>query len=69
MPLSYENAGTYTGVLQDAYLDYKHLYKQVHLLGNDVDSGRKLLVAVPSSRILPGPDDFAQPLTGKSIHL
>jgi hypothetical protein len=43
IPLSYENAGAYTAILQDAYLDYKNIYKELQLLGLDVDSGLREL--------------------------
>lgn len=42
-PVSYENSSVYTTMLQDAYLDYKNLYKDLQLLGFDVDQGRKTL--------------------------
>lgn len=43
VPASYENAGIYTSMLQDAYLDYKNLYKDLQILGTDVDLGKKIL--------------------------
>ncbi|MCJ1457650.1 hypothetical protein MMC28_008019 [Mycoblastus sanguinarius] len=42
-PLTYENAGIYTTTLQDAFLDYKSIAKDISLLAMDVDGGRKTL--------------------------
>lgn len=42
-PVSYENSSVYTTMLQDAYLDYKNLYKDLQLLGFDIDQGKKKL--------------------------
>ncbi|KAI9924691.1 hypothetical protein MW887_006543 [Aspergillus wentii] len=42
-PLSYENAGVYTAILQDTFLDYKNIYKHARLLEADVDEGTKTL--------------------------
>ena len=46
-PVSYENSSVYTTMLQDAYLDYKNLYKGLQLLGFDVDQGKKALKPAP----------------------
>ena len=42
-PLSCENAGLYTTILQDVFLDYKNLFKDITLLEADVDAGKKKL--------------------------
>ncbi|ODM15566.1 hypothetical protein SI65_09169 [Aspergillus cristatus] len=42
-PLSYDNAGVYTSILQDAFLDYKNIYKDIRFLEADVDSKTKKL--------------------------
>lgn len=51
-PLSYENAGTYTTALQDAYLYYKSLFKELQLLGSDVSEGKKTLKAAEPQETL-----------------
>ena len=43
VPLSYDNAGIYTATLQDAFLDYKNLAKDIHFLETEVESGAKSL--------------------------
>ena len=48
-PLTYENAGLYTTTLQDAFLDYKNIMKDIALLAMDVDEGSKKLVAAESA--------------------
>lgn len=42
-PLSYDNAGVYTSIMQDAFLDYKNIYKDIWFLEADVDSKSKKL--------------------------
>lgn len=43
-------------MLQDAYLDYKNIYKELSVLGMDVDAGKKLLNAAPAApKALPAP--------------
>lgn len=42
-PLSYDNAGVYTSIMQDAFLDYKNIYKDIRFLEADVDSKTKRL--------------------------
>lgn len=42
-PLSYDNAGVYTSILQDAFLDYKNIYKDIRFVEADVDSKTKKL--------------------------
>ncbi|KAK6814232.1 hypothetical protein RU639_010111 [Aspergillus parasiticus] len=41
VPLSYENASVYTSILEDAFLDYKNIYKDIRLAEGDLDSGKK----------------------------
>lgn len=43
VPLSYDNVGIYTAMLQDAFLDYKNLATDIHFLETEVDSGAKKL--------------------------
>lgn len=43
LPLYYDNAGIYTATLQDAFLDYKNIYKNIRLLEIDVVNGVKKL--------------------------
>ncbi|KAB8221106.1 hypothetical protein BDV33DRAFT_190697 [Aspergillus novoparasiticus] len=41
VPLSYENASVYTSILQDAFLDYKNIYKDIRHSEADLGSGKK----------------------------
>ncbi|KAE8314344.1 hypothetical protein BDV41DRAFT_575903 [Aspergillus transmontanensis] len=41
VPLSYENASVYTSILEDAFLDYKNIYKEIRLSEGDLASGKK----------------------------
>ncbi|KAE8323660.1 hypothetical protein BDV39DRAFT_208642 [Aspergillus sergii] len=41
VPLSYENASVYTSILEDAFLDYKNIYKDIRLSEADLASGKK----------------------------
>lgn len=41
VPLSYENASVYTSILEDAFLDYKNIYKDIRLSEGDLASGKK----------------------------
>jgi hypothetical protein len=43
LPLCYDNAGIYTSILQDAFLDFKNIYKNIRLLEVDVLNGVKKL--------------------------
>jgi hypothetical protein len=43
LPLSYDNAGIYTSLLQDAFLDFKNIYKNIRLVEVDVVNGVKKL--------------------------
>ena len=43
-PLTYENAEVYTSILQDAFMDYKSLYRRIRILEQNVDAGVKKLV-------------------------
>ncbi|KAE8400807.1 hypothetical protein BDV37DRAFT_286304 [Aspergillus pseudonomiae] len=42
-PLTYENAEVYTSILQDAFMDYKSLYRRIRILEQNVDAGVKKL--------------------------
>jgi hypothetical protein len=54
--ISYENAGIYTTMLQDAYLDYKNLLRDVDLLEENVDKG---LVKITAATYVPGHEGTA----------
>ncbi|KAB8206010.1 hypothetical protein BDV34DRAFT_212665 [Aspergillus parasiticus] len=41
VPLSYDNASVYTSVLQDAFMDYKNIYKDIRFSEADLDFGKK----------------------------
>ncbi|KAE8347027.1 hypothetical protein BDV24DRAFT_174589 [Aspergillus arachidicola] len=41
VPLSYENASVYTSILEDAFLDYKNIYKDIRFSEADLASGKK----------------------------
>ncbi|KAG2421936.1 hypothetical protein HFD88_005912 [Aspergillus terreus] len=42
-PLSYENVSLYTSILQDAFMDYKNIYKQIRNLEQDFGAGVRRL--------------------------
>jgi hypothetical protein len=43
-PLSYEGARVYTSALQDAFLDYQNIAKNLQVLAFDVTAGTQVLV-------------------------
>lgn len=43
----YDKTGTYTNVLQEAYLDYKSILGAIQVLAYDVSEGTKALVINP----------------------
>lgn len=43
VPHSYSNTGLFTAALQEAFLRYKNIIKDIHMLENDVDMGIKKL--------------------------
>lgn len=43
----YDKTGTYTNVLQEAYLDYKSILASIQVLAYDVSEGTKALVINP----------------------
>lgn len=43
VPHSYSNTGLFTAALQEAFLQYKNIIKDIHILENDVDTGVKKL--------------------------
>lgn len=45
IPLSYEYAGNYATALQEAYLDYKNIAKNIQVLAFDVVNGTQTLTA------------------------
>lgn len=45
----YDKTGTYTNVLQEAYLDYKAILGAIQVLAFDVSEGKKALVINPRS--------------------
>lgn len=68
-PMTYENAGGYTAILQEAYLDYKNLYKSVQLTAASVDAKKKTLAAakVPQGSLESDRETFVTS-TPSSIH-
>jgi hypothetical protein len=53
LPLCYDNVGIYTSTLQDAFLDFKNVYKNIRLLEVDVVNGvRKLKKSTFSGKFL-----------------
>ncbi|KAF3926813.1 hypothetical protein ABW20_dc0101301 [Dactylellina cionopaga] len=66
LPL-YDKTGTYTNVLQEAYLDYKSILSSLQILAYDVSEGMKALVVNPRASATTknisdqvGGDDFVQ---------
>jgi hypothetical protein len=45
----YDKTGTYTNILQEAYLDYKSILSTIQVLAYDVAEGTKVLVINPRS--------------------
>ena len=45
----YDKTGTYTNILQEAYLDYKSILSAIQVLAFDVSEGTKALVVNPRS--------------------
>ncbi|KAI0142771.1 hypothetical protein GGR57DRAFT_508607 [Xylariaceae sp. FL1272] len=43
-PMIYENAGAYTTMLQEAFVDYKNLVKYIQTMSRDFDEGKTLLL-------------------------
>lgn len=43
-PLSYEHAGNYSAALQEAYLDYKNISKEIQVTASNVANGTHTLV-------------------------
>lgn len=44
---TYDQTGTYTNILQEAYLDYKAILSAIQVLAFDVSEGTKALVVNP----------------------
>ncbi|RMZ37868.1 hypothetical protein CA14_004499 [Aspergillus flavus] len=64
VPLSYENASVYTSILEDAFLDYKNIYKEIRLSEGDLASGKKEFEA-STAKESTGKENTSKESTGK----
>lgn len=65
-PLTYEHAGNYTNALQEAYVDYKNINRNIQLLAMDAASGMQTLSARPGGL---AKGRFQMPLSNISLML